>query len=639
MGSEAKPTDDGERLLRRIAVLETELSELRSSHQKLEALVQSVPDFVMRLSTEGTVEYVNRSVAGVAPHQLIGRSALDFAVPEERDRIRGVFQRVTATGEPLSYEATGVNERGVASPYVCRVAPIVDHGRVIALTIAATDISLVKEMARSLADHQDRLELAADAADIGYWHWDAKGDVVLWDATSCRHFGVPEAAGRTTYQGFLDRVHPADRERIRQEVDESVARGHYKGLQFRAVTPSGEHRWLMTAGRVERDARGEVSGLLGCLIDITERRRLEEHLLEAQRLDAVGQLAAGVAHNFNNLLAALIPALEVTARMAPAAAPMLGDLQGSALRAAQVVRQLTAFAGGRSRESTRTTDANEIARRVVDLARGVLDRAIQLDLTVSDEPALARVDGGELEHALMNLVLNARDALEDVIAEGRPARIAVSVTASSWSHRRVEVRVTDTGVGMPDEVIRRAIEPFFTTKPPGRGTGLGLSSAYAMVTAHGGQLDVDSVVGKGTTITIVLPVATGAPAAREEADSVAAGRGETILLVDDDDSVRRTITAVLESAGYRVRAFGDPREALAAFSASPVDFHLAIVDHSMPGLSGQALLDRMRAVTPEVRAISFSGRDVSLQGARAHLAKPVVVSVLLSAVRRVLDAP
>lgn len=632
-------SDDRAELARRVAALEAELASVRSSHATLEAMVESVPDFVVRVTVDGVFEYVNRFFPGISRDQIIGRSAFEFTAPDEHDRVRAALRRVVATGEPTSYETTGLNAAGLPTPYFTRVAPIIENGRVVGLTSVATDVSEVKEMARSLADHRDRLELAAAAANIGYWHWDARSDVVRWDPTSCRHFGVPPEAGRTTYQGFLDRLHPEDRGRIRSEVDESVVRGHYKGLQFRTVTPAGELRWLMTAGRVERDEHGVVSGLLGCLIDVTERRRLEEHLLQAQRLDAVGQLAAGVAHNFNNLLAALIPALEMTARTAPDGAPLLRELQGSAQRAADVVRQLTAFAGGRPRESAQTTDAAEIARRVVELARGVLDRAITIDLVVPAEPALARVDSGELEHALMNLVLNARDALEDVIAKGRPARILVGVSVAAGPPARVEVHVTDTGAGMTEEVRRRSIEPFFTTKGPGRGTGLGLSSTYAMVTAHGGELDIDSIAGGGTTISMRLPAATAVSASAKLPDDSALGGSETVLLVDDDDAVRRTIASVLRAAGYHIRDFGDPLEALAVFSDDPAAFDVAIVDHSMPGLSGQALLDRMRAVAPTVRAISFSGHDVPLQGARAQLAKPVSINVLLAALRRVLDAP
>ncbi len=379
-----------------------------------------------------------------------------------------------------------------------------------------------------------------------------------------------------------------------------------------------------------------MTGLLGCLLDVTERRRLDEQLQQSQRLDAVGQLSAGVAHNFNNLLAALIPALELTARRSPDCAPLLEDLLGAAQGAAEVVRQLTAFAGG-GRGAGGATDAAALARRVADLARAVLDRAIVLEVVTPEAPVLVQVDGGELEQALMNLVLNARDALEGAIVLGRSARIRIEVSAAADA--RVRVRVTDSGAGMSDEVRRRAVEPFFTTKPPGRGTGLGLSSVYAMVTARGGALEIASQPGSGTTIDLLLRPAASAPRAAAPGRRAAGGSGEVVLLIDDDATVRRAISAVLESGGYRVRGIGDPHEALAVFAADPAAFAVAIVDHSMPGLSGHALLDRMLAIAPTFRAISFSGHDVQLNGARAQLAKPVSSDTLLATVRRVVDAP
>jgi two-component system, cell cycle sensor histidine kinase and response regulator CckA len=640
MGNDTPGPGDPVVLAQRVAALEAELAALRTSHATFVALVESVPDFVVRITPEGVFEYVNRLAAGLTREQVLGRSIFDFTEPENHAVMRAALQQVLATGEPASYETTGTGAHGPSTPYFSRLAPIVEDGRVVALTQVATDIFELKEAARRLAAHRHRLELAAEAARIGYWHWDAGRDLVVWDATTCRHFGVPPEAGRTTYQGFLDRVHPADRDRIQSEVDQSVALGRYVGLQFRTVTPDGEVRWLMTSGRVERDDRGQPSGLLGCLLDVTERRRLEERLAQAQRLDAVGQLAAGVAHNFNNLLAALVPTLELTARRSPASAPLLGDLLGAAERAAEVVRQLTAFAGGAPRGTVRpASDAADLARRVAELTRNVLDRAIVVDVVTPEAPVLVEVDGGALEQALMNLVLNARDALTEVIAEGRPARIEIEVAARAGPEGRVELRVTDTGAGMTEEVRRRAIEPFFTTKPPGRGTGLGLSSVYAIVAACGGDLEIVSRLGGGTTIHLVVPAAVAPPAPAAPAPRARGGRGEVILLVDDDPTVRHAIGAVLEDEGYRVRGIGDPHEALEVFAADPDGFAVAIVDHSMPGLSGHALLGRMLAIAPRTRAISFSGHDVPLSGARAQLAKPVSLETLLATLRRVLDEP
>jgi signal transduction histidine kinase len=435
--------------------------------------------------------------------------------------------------------------------------------------------------------------------------------------------------------------------RIRGEVDASVEAGSYAGLQFRTVTPDGELRWLMTAGRVERDGAGAVTGLAGCLLDITERRRLEDHLEQVQRMEAVGQLAAGVAHNFNNLLAAILPALELATRRAPETEELLADVREAAERSADVVRQLMAFAGGGALPGpSQPCDVGMVARRVVKLARAMLDPRIALAVDAPDEVVLAPADGGELEHEIMNLLLNPRDAVLADPVRARAPMIQVQVralpggAAGTGGQAWAEVRVVDNGVGMTDAVRRRAVEPFFTTKPPGRGTGLGLASAFAMARARGGgRLVVDSTPGRGTTVTIELPVVASAAAASALAPAARRGRGEHVLVVDDEPAVLRAVASVLRDDGYEVSERAAPHEALELFAAAPERYGVVVFDTSMPSMGGHAVLARMRAVKPDVRVISFSGLEHPLAGARAHLRKPVGIEQLVSAVRRVIDEP
>jgi PAS domain-containing protein len=285
-----------------------------------------------------------------------------------------------------------VASRATTSP---RYSPIVEDGHITSVSCVATDVTSVKATARALAEREQRLELAVRAADIGYWHWDARADQVTWDAISCRHLGVPVDVGTTSYAGFLARVHPLDRDRIRAEVDDAMARGLYPGLRFRALAPSGEPRWLMTIGSVER-AGAEITGLDGCLVDVTARTRLEQQLAQAQRMDAVGQLAAGVAHNFNNLLAAILPALELAGRRAPDTAPLLAEVRAAAERSADVVRQLMSFAGGAAPGTVdQACDAAAVARSVVQLARAMIDRRYELSLHAPSAPVPVRAEAGE----------------------------------------------------------------------------------------------------------------------------------------------------------------------------------------------------------------------------------------------------
>jgi PAS domain S-box-containing protein len=618
---------------RRVSALEDDVRRLEGALAVQDALLTSVPDFVVQVNLAHEITFINHVAAGFDKEQVLGANLLAFADPAYHAVMRETLDRVLATGEPSGYESVGAGADGQPTDYFTRVALVRKDGVPVGFTVVATDVSAMKRTARALEERERRIELAVRAADLGFWHWDAVSDHVSWDEISCRHFGVGNEEGATTYEGFLARVHPGDRARIRAEVDASVASGHYTGLEFRSVTPAGEQRWLMTAGSVERDDDGAVTGLVGCLLDVTGRKRLEERLLQAQRMDAVGQLAAGVAHNFNNLLAAVIPALDLAVRDFPETKEILGDVREASERSAEVVRQLMAFAGGGRRAAgAGACDVGDAARRVVQLARTMIGRGITVQLSAPVEPVLVRAEPGDVEQTLMNLVLNARDALEDGGTQAAEIRVEVEVLDAEWAR----ARVVDNGPGMSDATRRRALDPFFTTKPPGRGTGLGLSTSYATATASGGRLRLDSTPGVGTAVTLELPRAHELPSVLPKLRPQP-GRGERILLVDDELAVRHVIAAALGAHGYQVRAEGDAMLALSAFERAPREVDLVLLDESMPGLGGSALLARLRAIEPGLRVIGFSGGEARMEGAQAQLQKPVSVNVLLETVRRVLD--
>ena len=216
-----------------VQALNEVLATVRADHAKLEAMIESVPDFVCWLTPEGVFEYVNRVVPGMTSEQVLGHTIFEFVDPAAHPIIRAAFARVLSTREPATYESLALGGQGPQTPYLTRIRPVIKDGQVVALTAVATDVSELQRATRRLDDQRKRTELAAEAAGVGYWHWDARHDVVHWDPTSCRHFGLPADAGVTTYRGFLERVHPADRERIQREVDDSVREGEYPGLQFR----------------------------------------------------------------------------------------------------------------------------------------------------------------------------------------------------------------------------------------------------------------------------------------------------------------------------------------------------------------------------------------------------------------------
>lgn len=329
---------------------------------------------------------------------------------------------------------------------------------------------------------------------MGQWCWNVARDEVTWDAAAKRIFGFDQGREDITYATFLDRVHPEDVERVKEHVAAALQTGLYPDLESRIVLPGGIERWALMIGRVLHDADGKPTDLIGGIVDITQSKANEAQLRRTEKLEAIGQLAGGVAHDFNNLLVAIMGNVELARRIDD---PSLRDahLSESLLacsRAADLTRQLLAF--GRKQQLLETElDVNEVIADTMKLLRRLLPSSIA-DIESASEGGTVLGDRGQLEQVLVNLCVNARDAMPD------GGRLMIHVAereleprhreSHPWARpgRHVVVSVRDSGTGISPEVIDRVFEPFFTTKP--HGTGLGLASAYGIVKQHGGVLRV-----------------------------------------------------------------------------------------------------------------------------------------------------
>jgi PAS domain S-box-containing protein len=420
-------------------------------------------------------------------------------------------------------------------------------------------------------------------------------------------------------------------------------------LRFRHADGSWHHLAIVLTNMVENPA---VRGIVVNARDVTEQLALETQLRQSQKMEALGQLAGGVAHDFNNVLAAISGFARLVHDDLPIGSETRDDaseILAAAARGAGVTKQLLAFSRRQAME-TQVIDLADVARETHRMLRPFLPAAVSLDVQAPDSRVPVRADRTQLEQVLINLALNACDAMP----AGGVLTVHVGVQRDSDGPHAREVAqliVRDGGVGMSDEVRARVFEPFFTTKESGRGTGLGLATVYGIVQQFGGSVTVDSAEGIGSTFTVELPLAHDTPSvihARSD-HAVPPSEGRTILLVEDEEQVRRSTTRILERAGYHVITAENGARALRLLTASSTAIHLVLTDAAMPELGGRELAQRVTELRPDVPVVlmsgyaELSGQDLRISGVddapevAAFLEKPFSAERLLSLVEPLLS--
>ncbi|GAB4336886.1 MAG: hypothetical protein Kow0089_07580 [Desulfobulbaceae bacterium] len=406
----------------------------------------------------------------------------------------------------------------------------------------------------------------------------------------------------------------------------------------------------------KKDEQGEVTGIISIITDITDRKQQEEKLRQSQKMEAIGTLAGGIAHDFNNILASIMGYTELTYRMLPVESPWrdnLSEVLAASCRARDLVKQILAFSRRSDRE-VRPMVLQPIVKEALRLIRSTLPATIDIRQRIDKQCPPVNVDPTEMHQVIMNLCTNAYHAMGekggvlevalDSVTLGHDRRAGDGVTDLP-AGEYIRLKVSDTGEGMSPETCKRIFEPYFTTKEQGKGTGLGLSVVHGIISGHGGRISVESVPTEGSTFSIYLPAAQGVPQVEQsKMAGLASGKGERILLVDDEEVVSGVMGMTLEMLGYRVTTCMDGTEALRSFRDDPDSFDLVISDQVMPGLLGEDLARKILDLRPRVPIILVSGysptmnREKALSmGIREFLLKPVEMDKMADIVRRILD--
>ena len=574
---------------------------------RLAAIVTSSHDAIVGKTLDGVVTSWNAGaerIFGYPAAEMIGQSIFRL-IPEDRhDTERDLLERLRR-GENVEFEeAERIRKDGERIWISLSVSPVRDaEGRLVGAASIKRDITERRRAEAELRRHQDQLRLAHRAAQIGAWHWDVTTRQLTWDEGLRQLYGLRAGETVNDLAGFLARVHPEDRDRVETSFQRALQGGGGLGHEYRIVLSSGEIRWLADLGQVGLDAEGRAIYVTGIGLDITARRAAEERLREAHRLQAAGQLAGGIAHEANNQMSVVLGAVHFLLRRNDLPEPAAADvdlIRRAAERTATITQQLLAFSR-RQLLRLENVDLNELVDSAEPLLRRSLAETQELVLRLGEQAGPVRADHHQLEQVLLNLILNARDAMPQggqvTIETGRNGQTAF-------------LTVRDTGVGMDQQTLRRAFEPFFTTKEIGQGTGLGLSVVHGIVAQIGGQIQADSEPGRGSVFTLRLPIAV-APAASAGTSGADAGGpppgGATVLVVEDDETVRRMTVRALDDAGYATLEAVDGQEALDLVRQRPSPPDLVVTDLGMPRMDGHQLAQRLRADHPSLPVLRIPG--------------------------------
>ncbi|MFN2315062.1 MAG: PAS domain S-box protein [Gemmatimonadales bacterium] len=559
-----------------------------------------VNEVAVRLYGWSREEFLAKTIREIRPPEDWPRLAALIEAPSTWKRVTDGWRHLTADGRLLDVEVH-------SHPITWGDRP--------ATFVMALDVSERTRTARALRDSEHLFRLLAEhATDLIALH-DATGQFVYASPAS-RHLLKMEP-GELLERDLWHLVHPEDMPHVRAGFERLLTRAPGPSVMFRALRPDGHVVWLETIGQAIRTAEPEDRArFITVTRDISARRRLEEQLLRSQKLEGIGRLAGGIAHDFNNLLTAILGHAELAADGLPAASPAreeLDEVRRAAERASGLTRQLLAFAR-RQMIAPRSVHLGELVLGMGTMLRRLIGEHIDLVITPAPELWAVQADPAQLEQVILNLAVNARDAMPEggrLCIEVRnrevplgDARLGGVGPAGTY----VELLVTDSGVGMTAEMMRHIFEPFYTTKEVGKGTGLGLATCYGIIKQSGGFITVSSTPGGGSAFSVLLPRSLPMPEAEPVAPPpMAAASGGVVLLAEDDDQLRTLTARTLTRFGYEVHAAADGEAALELADTLDGAVDLLVTDIVMPRMGGILLADRLRAKQPGIPVLFVSG--------------------------------
>jgi PAS domain S-box-containing protein len=633
---------------------------LREQEALLRTTLEALPVGVWVVSKDATLTYANpatRLIWGVAP--LIpapqwsvfkvwwpdGRPLL----PEENPILEVLRDGVTQLNLEFDIETFDGQRKSILAANV----PLHDAvGEIMGAISINVDVTEHRQAEAALREADARLKLAQGAAGLTIWEWEPETGMTSYTPEFTTLYGLPPGTPPLTYEQWRERVHPDDRDRVEEDLNAALAGERTYDTEYRVIWPDGRVHWIASRGQLLPDVPGRPRRMIGVNFDVNRRREAEIQLRQLDRLDTVARLAGGVAHEANNQMTVVSGAAGFILKQSDLPEAVREDaehIRQAAERTATITQQLLAFSR-RQILQPRVLDLNVAIRAFEAIVRRTMGEDTRLELDLAPELHRVRIDEGQLQQVLINLTLNARDAMASggtLTLQTRELRLEGAAADAHGVRIRpghyVELNVRDTGVGMDPNTLAHIFDPFFTTKGVGQGTGLGLSTVYGIVKQSGGYVFAESTPGVGTALRILLPVVTDPLSPQRARTAGAAGKGETVLVVDDEPVVRAMMVRTLRQAGYHVLDAEDGAAALAVARgyAEPID--LLVTDLAMPGMRGRELARAMAELQPDLRVLFVSGfpgdeleRRGLLEAGRPFLSKPFAPEELAEQVRQML---
>ena len=629
-------------------------ASVKAGYQLLHSVIEGTTDAIFVKDLQGRYQTLNSASAsffGKNTDDIVGKTDAELFPEEAAQRMKSTDEHVLRTGRAQTHEEYLENS-GRIRTYLTVKAPQRDaDGKIIGVVGVSRDITERKRADEALARSEARLQLEFDLMPTGCIVWGPDWRVEKWNPAAERIFGYTpaEAVGRRAEELIVAK-NAANGPSSFWPADSTEKQTSHRTSQN--VTKLGKTIWCEWLDAPLRDSSGVMLGMMSMVDDITGRKAMEEQLQQAQKMEVIGRLAGGVSHDFNNILTAMTLIVSELEELHSPANSQIEDLKSLTNRAAKLTQQLLVFARKQVMRFT-TLDLNVAAADVMKMLGRLLGEQVALRIDWAAEPLWVEADAGMLGQLVMNLCLNARDAMP----EGGTLTLKTSIVNFGASEVRshpearpgrfASLQVSDSGIGMSPDVLAHVFEPFFTTKDVGMGTGLGLASVYGIIHQHHGWIEVESTVGKGTTFRVYLPISQEpAPNSAQSRDLSPGNKGtETILLVEDEEPVRKFAKVMLERLGYSVFVAADGPSAIQLWAEHSARIDLLLTDMVMPnGMTGIQLGQLFQRSKPQLKIVVMSGYsadivDISSRSGLkvAFLSKPFQLKEVAEALRRCLD--